>query len=580
MDCGSSAAICRPFASDDLTTLVKARAPSLDDAAVAALTGWSPNPLALEAVLDGWRVRRRLMQKLPLSQREIAELPGSIGELFVDVWRELPEATQAALALASIYGERFPPTFVVDAARALASPVSLEDLDQGQRPYRWTRIVDWSVHAFAEPMLYAVAKNRIDQFFNSDEVGLVRKALVEATTDWDRTRLSRLGFLELLRAHVSLAEKELVPRDSAAIASALTLASPGPGSTPLAEALPRIDAVAKWSALPDDQLAIATARAWCFGSNGHFREAVADLTISLKSLDGAHDHRSRTALAARNDIAFWTSRTRDWPRARALYEDLLPCVRHALGVDDRLAIRVEGNLAEVIGESGDVNLALERTKKVVSRSSRVLGRDAPNTLVQRSYLASWTHSAGKLSRAIKLLESLVPKLDKFVGRDDSPTVMARKNLAAFLWEAKRYRQALDMVLETETDIVYVWGLASPETESLLAFGADSATHLREFDEARRLSLMRIRSVEQRLPIDRVRLLEAKAALAANEVVACAPGDVSDNISRAFELDVALSSDACSALESLRDEATATFGADAPLSKAIRAQLANSRPSQD
>ena len=113
--------------------------------------------------------------------------------------------------------------------------------------------------------------------------------------------------------------------------------------------------------------------------------------------------------------------------------------------------------ASALGAVGRTEEAITASETLLTDLTRVLGRDAPDTLTARGNLAYWLGQAGRVDEAITASDTLLTDITRVLGRDAPDTLTARGNLAYWLGHAGRVDEAItasDTLLTDLTPVSY------------------------------------------------------------------------------------------------------------------------------
>ena len=441
-----------PLSPADLRQIVSSLAPGTMPEVRDAFARRYDNPLDLRYVLELPRVRRRTSQgRIDVQPYEVENLPDTLAGVFDEAWTELPPSVQSALVLAALSGPRFVPDLVVRVGQHRHLGFSPDDIEAAARTYRWTRVIDRSLHGFIEQSFYRVATGRAPEFLSQEEERAVRVAVVELGTDPEvRDSLSYQAGIEVIAAHVGLVEAAELPSDSRAVKSALSLGVAKSLRGDLAGATALIDRAAEWATDADDRLVVATQRAWLQGLQGDYHGAVTAIEQALASEPEAAQHRS--ALGARSDLAWWVSYGIDQAKGVEMCRQLLESTTEALGPDDGLTLTVRKNYVDGLGRVGRVREARELSEQLIKDLTRVLGANASSTLIERGYHAYWVHELEGPDRALDLVRELVQAIVAELGPTMGPSLVNRDNLVQWLRESGQWAEAEEACREAVSDL--------------------------------------------------------------------------------------------------------------------------------
>jgi tetratricopeptide (TPR) repeat protein len=149
------------------------------------------------------------------------------------------------------------------------------------------------------------------------------------------------------------------------------------------------------------------------------------------------------ALRARQQLAYWTSRSGLYSDALHLYQELTPLVRSALGEDDLLALRVVLDEAKCRGVSGQPAQARDQLLLLESDAARAAGPFGVLTLEVRLAVGTWTGLAGAPRRAAALLRPVLLDCLEHLGEINPVTLSSRSHLARWSAESGEPARALE-----------------------------------------------------------------------------------------------------------------------------------------
>ena len=197
--------------------------PEIIDSFAAVIDG---NPLLLRLYLDLDVIRRDIKEdgRLDTDPAVFGRLPADAKAVWQELWRQLPESTRLALAVVSIQGPRFHPSFLNRAATDLKDwSISQAGIGAAQDTFGWVIPSDGELSAFTERLRYEVAYDNQSQQLDPSQVTVVHKALVahateiKSTSEW--LMISIDSKRAILRSHVAIVKANPSVGDVAAAAS-------------------------------------------------------------------------------------------------------------------------------------------------------------------------------------------------------------------------------------------------------------------------------------------------------------------------------------------------------------------------
>jgi tetratricopeptide (TPR) repeat protein len=192
-------------------------------------------------------------------------------------------------------------------------------------------------------------------------------------------------------------------------------------------------------------------------------EAVAPHVLALgEALE--HPHGDESALIdLLNGVSSYLLRAGGVQRAVDATTSTRAHALRLLGLEHRLTLRADANLAFAFWSAGRTREAIEIEERVLAHRERVLGVEHPGTLVARANLASSYWSAGRTGEAIELFERVLADRERVHGADHPRTLMARGNLAMAYWSAGRTGEAIELGERVLADRERILGAEHPGT---------------------------------------------------------------------------------------------------------------------
>ncbi|AUB80182.1 hypothetical protein [Candidatus Thiodictyon syntrophicum] len=178
------------LAPADLAELVRAYQPRTDPATLARLAARFNNPLPLERICTLPKYRRASLQggAWRLDLADIKRLPRRVEDIYRELWDELPEPAQQALALATLaipdavaaWHRAIAAQTIAETLELAAHDALAETLGQDRIPHGWVRaLADWQ-RRFNEPDQFAIAAAARDEHFLEEDLWRVLDRLAAA----------------------------------------------------------------------------------------------------------------------------------------------------------------------------------------------------------------------------------------------------------------------------------------------------------------------------------------------------------------------------------------------------------------
>ena len=525
--------VLRVLADEDLQDLdlrereeiVRAVLPDISAGNATLLAGHYSNPWALQLACDlGW-VRRA---KHDFTVDQVARLPMDIGELFKELWKQLPEDTHKALMLAALST----PTGISDSVGFLDArwdsslltavseteawlPEIPEDtaavMGQSSDAYAWIRVVDEWLRRFNDPHQHYVAVREAKREYDPSERLPLYKAMarrmsaavpesptqelhharllvalaMEGFLDWDPTTLAGAVTVcasllagpdvESRRYVVLIAENALQPSGAEPVGIPLLNLREQYGLA-LAESGKAHDAITVFDQLltdrtqvfgPNDPLTLATRH--------HLAESVAEAGGVAKAITAFEQllaDRTRVlapdafdTLMTRQSLALWLGRSGRVIDAIDAIEQLLADQKRSLPPNAPATMATRENLAEMLGQSGQVDQAVSTLELLLADRTRVLAMNASPILITRHNLAEWRGRSGRIDQALTAFEQLLVDERQVFGPDAPATLATRHRQAWWLGRSGRLAQAVTAFEQLVADHTRVLGSYAPQTLS-------------------------------------------------------------------------------------------------------------------
>ncbi|WP_326750612.1 tetratricopeptide repeat protein [Streptomyces virginiae] len=177
-----------------------------------------------------------------------------------------------------------------------------------------------------------------------------------------------------------------------------------------------------------------------------------------------HQHHQYAHTAADALLTAWPKIEHDTDLAQALRTNTGALARHAENALYRPDIHtVLYRLGHSLGESGQVNAAIDHFQHLTDTAGSRLGEDHPDTLGARNNLARWRGEAGDAAGAAQTFTDLLEHSVRVLGEDHPDTLAARNNLARWRGEAGDAAGATQALTDLLEHSVRVLGEDHPNT---------------------------------------------------------------------------------------------------------------------
>ena len=162
-----------------------------------------------------------------------------------------------------------------------------------------------------------------------------------------------------------------------------------------------------------------------------------------------HDHAD--TLWIRNCIAYWTGEIGQRAGGPAAVHRTAERSGAAAGPRPQDALRHTRQHRALGGPWGRAARGAAAVRRAPAGLERVLGRDHPDTLTTRKYIADWTAEAGDAREALRLHTELLPDQERVLGRDHADTLDTRYDIASCTGELGEAPEALRLFAELLAD---------------------------------------------------------------------------------------------------------------------------------
>ena len=114
-------------------------------------------------------------------------------------------------------------------------------------------------------------------------------------------------------------------------------------------------------------------------------------------------------------------------------------------------------IADWTGQTGDARKALELFKTLLPCHERVLGKDHTDVLTTRNNIAHWTGVMGNARKALELFETLLSDRERVLGKNHRHVLTTRHNIATWTGRAGNVRKALELIKALLPDQIKMLG---------------------------------------------------------------------------------------------------------------------------
>ncbi|MDQ0597334.1 hypothetical protein QF037_001679 [Streptomyces canus] len=171
-------------------------------------------------------------------------------------------------------------------------------------------------------------------------------------------------------------------------------------------------------------------------------------------------------LVVRHGVAYWTGVRGRARQARQQSQDLLDVYRERLDDRDHRALRLlRDDLARWTGEPGGAQDAARRYTELHRDTDRILGPEAPETLLTRHNTAYWAaaHRARARARALADCRALLDDEHRVNGPAHPHTLAVRHNIAGWTEAEGEPRESLGLFTTLLEDRTAALGHEHPHT---------------------------------------------------------------------------------------------------------------------
>ncbi len=428
---------------EDLGKIVDAVLPAVDATSRDRLAERFPNPYSLQLACQT-RVVRRSAATGSIPADVVANLPHEVDDLFRQLWGELPEPLRRALSVAS----QLTPGSV-------SSQIGFGDL-------RW------------DPELMSMAVERVKWLAEdlpelADYMRDARDAYawVRTVDEWLQRFHDPVQHeiaANALRDEYRPEEQLELRRAAGEVASALTIDD---------------QQTTGERAINRDRLLVALASEGLVAWNEHAAQAASRVCGQCLMLGGSTELHLAIEICQRA-LRDSTCGIDETSALRALeaaclagvgrtsdaidnFQLLLDDQMRVLGTDAPGTLVTRNNIAGWLGETGRVAEAIDQFQRLLDDQTRILGADAPTTLITRSNLTRYLGESGRVTEAIEQYRKLLNDLTRVLGPDARDTLTVRSGLAHFVGERGDVNEAIELNLLLRDDQARVLGTDAPDT---------------------------------------------------------------------------------------------------------------------
>lgn len=131
--------------------------------------------------------------------------------------------------------------------------------------------------------------------------------------------------------------------------------------------------------------------------------------------------------------------------SREMYKDAYERAMRTLPAEDSDALMAMANYGHSLEAAGEIDQALEITRRCLELRTRVFGPDHPNTLDTQTNMAVLLQHQGKLEEASDLVESMLKTQERVLSWNHPSHIADRLNGSMLLFEAGRYQACADLM---------------------------------------------------------------------------------------------------------------------------------------
>ena len=482
--------------------IVRSYYPEVGPDVLQALTDRYQNPHAVETACQLLK-RRHPGPRPDITPDYVTDrMPKGISDLYLEIWKGIPEETRVALAVAhaitptNISGTNVsgpnvsgpnvsgPEVWraggenrwaqavlhdVINSLGLLDRAGVLNELATATHAYAWVRVINDYLRSFAESVQSDIVQkegpdlleDELDTLDAHEQIFNALAAALTAGFEDHPDTINRARTILVLHAKGYLTAPAVVAH---AINAILRDLQDAPRELPERVRLYQLYRTLDPHQVPTQtQFEIRHHGAGALGHSGNTNEAITVyeqvLVDRLRVLGPDHPH----TLTTRHNLAGWNGAAGCIAKAITVYEQVLVDRLRVLGPDHPHTLLTRHNLAHWLGKAGRIAKAITVYEQVLADRLRVLGPDHPHALETRNNLARWLGEAGRVEEAITAFEEVLADRLRVLGPDNPHTLLTRHNLAHLLGRAGRVEEAITAFEEVLADRLRVLGPDNPHT---------------------------------------------------------------------------------------------------------------------
>lgn len=245
------------------------------------------------------------------------------------------------------------------------------------------------------------------------------------------------------------------------------------------------------------QMQVNAEIAYWTGKTGDFERARALYTEVLDERIKALGRYHPDTLSTRYQIAHYSGQAGNIAEALRLYIEVLDERIEHIGADHASTLRTRYQVAHYTGATGDFKTALELSRELLAEQTRLLGPHHRDTLSTSHQVAQFTAQVGDLVTALDLSDALLVEQTEHLGPRHPDTFATRYQVARLTATTGDQRKALDLYSRLLADLRDSQPHDSPLARAVVADWTGVAIDLAMSDD----------SVLDRLPPELRRLLD-------------------------------------------------------------------------
>lgn len=235
--------------------------------------------------------------------------------------------------------------------------------------------------------------------------------------------------------------------------------------------------------------------------------------VLQRALAAARSTRSDLEWPIQGNLAIVREDQGDLAGARALKEKVLEGMRRRFGADHPETWTAMNNLAFTLRAQGELARARDLEEQVLAALRRKLGPEHPDTLSAMSNLSMTLYAQGDLTAARQLGEQVLTARRRKLGADHADTLTAMSNLASILADQGDLAQARSLEEQVVQARRARFGADHPDTLGAMSNLASILADQGDLDRARRLQEQVLEGMRRRLGADHPSTLTAMSNLA-------------------------------------------------------------------